>query len=855
MTMSSPLKALFGSAQQFASSCRYAFKTLSRQKVFSSVIVLTLALGVGVNVAIISLADQTLLRPLPVPEANRLVNLTDPGRPRVQMEERLMTGERQSDGGGGNTVFSYPMFRDLERAQTPFTGLAAHTYHEAIVSNGESARLATLSIVSGNYFPVLGLQPALGRLFGPDDDRVDGLAETAVLSHSYWQSAFGGDMDVLGRTLTVDDVLLTIVGVAQEGFHGTAVSARTDVFVPITISFSTDPNSIAAAVSIPNHVRRGFYWLHVFGRLRPGVTREGAEATINTLHRTILAVVETPTLIDADDQQRESFRSRSLVLEPGARGQTNVETLSMAGNSLNLLFAVSGIVLLLCCANVAGLFLLRATTRGGEIAVRASLGATRSRLASLQLTESLVLAIPATLLALPVAWATLRGAGRVPGILEAAPDVGLSGTAVLVASGIAIVSALSVALVPVRGVIRAEPARLLQAYSTKQSAGKGVARFRATLATMQIALSMALLATMGVFAQSLANIARLDPGMDIDPVVMFSVPPPGGTTTEVGSLPRFAETLSSIPGVTSVAWSNVNHLLSPNSGLTYDATVEGIDAEPVQARTDFVSPDFFQTFGIALLAGREFTDTDGFVSAIANRQFSESIGIDPQALIGRTVMTPFPLEIVGVVDDLRFGKITDDIAPQVFIPSSGEMVLAGATTFYVRSTRPPTELMSEIRATLIRSFPNSPVTNLQTMEDRLRENIAIERLFAGTSTAFALFATALAALGLYGILSYTVAQRTREIGLRIALGAPAGRVRGLVLRQVALMVTIGVLVGGAAASFFGRSARSLLLGVEPWDPLVLVAAALLLTVITLGAAYVPARRASRIDPMTVLRYQ
>jgi predicted permease len=844
-----------GPVEQFVADLGYALRTLSRQKTFTAVAVATLALGIGVNVAIFSLTEQTLLRPLPVPEPDRLVNLADPGRPFVQMEEGLLTGGRGSDGGGVDTVFSYPMFRDLEREQQPFVGLAGHTFHEAIVSTGEGARLATLSIVSGSYFPVLGLRPALGRLLGPADDRVDGLADAAVLSHAYWQSDFGGDPDVLGQRLVVDDVPLTIVGVAPEGFHGTAVSARTSVFVPITISFSSETDTFAAAMSIPNHGRRAFYWVHLFGRLKPGVTLEGAAAAMNTLNRTLLSNVEAPMLIDADEQQREAFRARSLVLEAGSRGQTSSEILSTARNSLELLFAVSGLVLLLCCANIAGLVLLRATTRSGEMAVRASLGASRGRLASLQLSESLVLALPAALLALPVAWATLHGARRVPGIFDAAPDVGLSAAAALVATGVAVVSALAVGLVPVRGVIRTEPARALQAHGTKQTAAKGVARFRAALATTQIALSMALLATMGVFAQSLANIARLDLGVDIDPVVMFSVPPPGGIATDVSSLPFVSDALEAVPGVTSVAWSNVNHLLSLNSGVIYDATVEGVDAAPVAVRTDFVSADFFQTFGIALLAGRRFNDADAFRSAIANRRFAERLGVVPEALIGRTVMAPFPLEIVGIVDDVRFGKITDEIAPQVFLQSSGRMVLTGATTFYVRSTRPPAELMSAIRAAVASVDPTLPVTNLRTMEEQLRENTAIERFFAGTSTAFAVFATALAALGLYGVLAYTVAQRSREIGLRFALGAPAGHIRGLVLRQVAWMAVIGLVLGAVTASVLGRAARSLLFGVEPWDPLVLVAAAVVLTAVTFGAAYLPARRASRVDPMTVLRYE
>jgi hypothetical protein len=289
MTIRYRLRA-FGPVEQLIANLGYALRTLSRQKTFTAVAVLTLALGIGVDVAIFSLTEQTLLRPLPVPAPDRLVNLTDPGRPLVQMEEGLLTGGRGSDAGGVETVFSYPMFRDLEREQQPFAALAAHTFYEAIVSAGDRPRLATLSLVSGGYFPALGLQPALGRLLGPGDDRVDGQAESAVLNHAYWQSELGGDPDVLGQRLIVDDVSLTIVGVAPEGFHGTAVSARTDVFVPITVSFSSGTdNAFAAAMSVPNHSRRGFYWVHLFGRLKPGVTLEGAAAAMDALHGALLS--------------------------------------------------------------------------------------------------------------------------------------------------------------------------------------------------------------------------------------------------------------------------------------------------------------------------------------------------------------------------------------------------------------------------------------------------------------------------------------------------------------------------------------------------------------------------------------
>jgi predicted permease len=837
----------------------YALRTLTRQKTFTAVAVLTLALGIGVNVAIFSLADQVLLRPLPVPEPDRLVNFTDPAMESkfaVRMDQFLIATFNVSASGGNETVFSYPMFRDLEREQEPFVGLAAHTFEDASLSIGERSRPATLALVSGSYFPVLGLTPALGRLLGPDDDRVDGQAESVVLSYGFWESEFGGDPEILGRTLTVKNVPLTIVGVAPRGFPGTAVNARPSVFVPMSIS--SGDSGFAAALSVPNHVRRDQYWVHLFARLEPGITREAAAASMNALYRAILSDVETPLLVGASEQQREAFRSRSLMLEPGARGQTSSRILDPARRSLELLLVVSGLVLLLCCANVAGLVLLRATTRSGEIAVRASLGATRARLASLQLAEALVLAVPAALLSLPVAWVILRGARLVPGIPAAAPDVSLNGVAALVAIGIAVAAALVVGLLPVRGLIRAKPGNVLQSYGTRHTTTKGVARFRAALATVQVALSMALLATVAAFAQTLANIGRLDLGADIESVVMFQTGRQDGFILEVGNniVPRIEEALEGIPGVTSVA-SSMGPLLSLQGG-GYNITVEGVDAEPVRVESSHVSPNFFRTFGTALLTGRDFTDSDSNnfsfqgAAVVVNHRFAERFGLTPDTIIGRRLSiggnTTF--DVVGVIGDLRFsGKVTDEIAPQVFFTS------AMRRTFYVRSDRPPEDLFNVIRETVASAAPAEPVWNLQTMEQQFRSNIAIVRFFAGTSTAFALLATALAALGLYGVLAYSVAQRSREIGLRFALGAPAGRIRGMVMRQVARMAVIGVVLGVAAAWFLGRATRGLLFGVEAGDPLALAAAAVLLTAVTLGAAYIPARRASRVDPMSVLRYE
>jgi predicted permease len=834
---------------------RYGARAVKARPTFAAVVMLTLALGIGVNVAIFSLVQQVLLRPLPVPEPERLLNLSDAGSKLVGMASFPFASARPSASGGPDTDFSYPMFRDLERSQEPFVELAAHRFFEANLGTGDRARLATGAFVSGSYFSVLGLRPALGRLLGPEDDRVDGRAESVVLSHAYWQTDFSGDRNVLGRTLTVNGVPLRIVGVAPRGFAGTAVNARASAFVPISIEFPTDTSSVPAAFAIPHHRSRNNYWVHLFARLKPGITREEAAAAMNARYRTLLSDVETPLLTNVNEQQREAFRSRTLVLDPGPRGQSSSQLLLPARHSLELLSLVSGVVLFLCCANVAGLLLLRATTRGGEVAVRAAMGATRMRLGSLLLAESLVLALPAALLSLPVAWLTLRGASRVPGMSAAAPEVSLSATAAIAAIGIAVASALVVGLFPVRSLLRTKPGNALQAFGVRHTTTRAVARFRTALATAQVALSMGLLAMTGVFAQSLANIARLDLGIDIDSVLTFSLSPPPGAGTDRTLFQRVAEALKATPGVSSVATS-VPAVLSLDEYVGR-ATIEGL-ADDLPFARNFVSPDFFRTFGVELVAGREFRDTDGPDRvAIVSRRFVERSRLAPDEIVGRRAnlgaldidtRAPILEEIIGVVGDVRSGKITDEIEPQVFQPGGGR-------TFYVRGARPPEDLLNAVRETVARVDPATAVTNLRTMEEQLHANVAIERFFAGTSTAFAMLATALAALGVYGVLAFSVALRSRELGLRIALGAPADRVRGMVLRQVAGMAVTGAVLGAAAAAVLGRAAQSILFGVEAGSPVALAAAAVVLAAVTFGAAYVPARRASRVDPMTVLRYE
>jgi predicted permease len=840
------------------SNLRHAVRSLLRTPGFTAAVVLTLAIGVGVNVAAFSLFQQILLRPLPVPEPDRLVNLSSPG-PKLDPQAGI-GGAMPSISGAPETLFSYPMFRDLERVQEPFVDIAAHRIvRDAILSARAQARRGTAVFVSGGYFSVLGLQPIIGRLLGPDDARVDGVAESVVLSHEYWQDELDGDPEAIGGTLLVNGRTLTIVGVTPPRFYGTTVGGRPSVFVPITFR-GPDYNPQS---SIPNHENRGFHWVNLFARLRPEVAREEAEAAINSPYRAILNDVELPLWeTNTSPQVLEEFGRRSLVLESGARGQSAVA--APAGDRLGLLFAASGMVLLLCCANVAGLMLVRGSTRTGEIAVRASLGATRGRLASLLLVESTLLALPAAMISLPIAsFAMSAIASSVPGIRvnifdTVAPgamfEVRLSIAAAVVAIAAAVVSALIAGLFPLRDLMRIELGRTLQAFGARQTSTRRVARFRSALATVQVALSMALLAMTGVFAQSLANIARVDLGLDVDSVASFSISPPTSGNTASASddlVDRLEEALAAIPGVTSVAWS-VSPLLSGNENRMLIRGVGDVDVQETVSY-NVVSSDFFRTVGIELLAGRNFVDTDapgGQGVAIVNRPFAEHFGLDGDVVGSQVRFTTRQgenVEIIGVVSDATYGNVTDEVGPQLF-----QHIRRGLNV-YVRGALEPASLIGSIQIAAASVAPDVPVIDLRTMEQQVRDNLATERFAAGAATTLAVLATVLAGIGLYGVLAYSVAQRSRELALRVALGATAHRIRSAVLRQVGIVALSGTAIGVVAALLLGRAAESLVYGVSGSDPLALAVAAAVLAVVMLGVSYGPSRRASRVDPMTALR--
>jgi predicted permease len=828
---------------------RYSLHGFALRPVFAATVVLTLALGIGVNVAVFSLYDQIMLRELPVSRPNELVKVVSPG-PRAGMQ----LGNQQGPNDEG---FSYPLFRDLEAAGDADVDLAASWIAQVSLGYAERTVRRSAVLVTADYFSVLGVGAALGRVLGAQDVVDSEPPAAVVLSFDYWTRDFGADPSAIGKTLVVSGQPLEIVGVAPRGFVGTTPGESIAVFAPATLEWFRSP-----ILRMPIIEDRLFSYLYVFGRLRPGVLREAAEGRLNAAFRAVLSDVEVPAaLANGEAGEIDELRARTLSLVPGARGQTRAP--EFARTPLVVFFAATATILLIACVNLANLMFARAAGRVGEIAVRASLGAARRRLYALLSVEALLLAGFAALLSLPVALGVLRvvDALQPPGLRVFA--LGLDPRMIAVACAIAAASAVVFALAPMVKLVGTDPVRALQANGLRAFGGKNVGRVRFTLATTQIALSMSLLVLAALFAQSLANAARVDLGLRTESIVTFQVSPSvSGYSLERGTqaLEALERELAAQPGVTGVSTSALSLL----SGQRWSSSVavEGLEqaqGEGSGVNVNEVGTGLLEVLDIPLLRGRGFTNADMARDApevaIVNETFAKrfNLGDDP---IGKRLSfnrSPPNVEIVGLVRDAAYNAVKAPFVAQVMRPRGQSGGFGVGATFYVRTTQTADAVLAAVPDIVARVDPNLPVNDLRTFESQVRRSLQTDWLLVTLAGLLATIATLLAAIGIYGVLSYMVAQRSREIGLRLALGAEPTRVRRMVMKQVGWMVAIGVPIGIGAALFVGDLARSLLFGLAPTDPFAAAGAAAVLAVAVLGASYWPARRASRVDPVVALR--
>ena len=829
---------------------RYALRSLRKVPLFTAIAVLSIALGIAANTAVFTLVDQVVLRALPVMRPGELVQVSAPDT------------ESYGGGMGDGTELSYAMYRDLRDHNEVFAGMFCRMPNGLTITDGGRSELVTAELVSGTFFPQLGVRPAVGRLFTAEEDRVAGGHPVAVLGFNYWMSRFAGDRSIVGRAITVNGHPLEVIGVVQAGFDGLDLGQPPQVYVPITMQPQMGPAWLQLDT-------RRFRWVQVFARLREGVAVARAEAGLQPLYQSLLRQEATDAAFaTASGDTKKRFLEGRLRVESASRGHSSLR--ESITDPLLILMAVAGLVLLIVCANVANLLIARGAARHRELALRLAVGASQRQIVRLLLVESLVLALAGAAIGLLLAsW----GASLLLGFF-ATPDSLPAVTADPDARILLFTSLLAIGTAMLSGVIPAfRSTRVDLAHALKGSGGAVVAeqpRLRKTLVVAQVALSFLLLIGAGLFLRSLQNLMAVDVGFRTTHVLAFSVNPSlAGYDPERSR--AFSETLldtvSRTPGVSSAAYAFMSLLGGGGWGMGF--TVEGFQhpaGEGAVSMVNAVSPGYFAAMGIPLLAGREFDMRDDRVLpppdgwpyrvAVVNQTFVQRYfkGANPLGRhigIGDDPGTQMPIEIVGVAKDSRYTGIREDPRPQVFFPY--RQAKMESITTYVRTEQDPDQVMQSIRRGISAIDPTVPIFSVTTMEDLVQRSVVNERLIAGLSATLSTIATLLAVVGLYGVIAYTVTRRTREIGIRMALGALGSQIAGGVLREAGTLVLVGLGLGFGAAWWLGRYVQSQLYGVTPADPTTIALAAAALASVGVVAALVPARRASRVSPMSALR--
>lgn len=809
----------------------YAWRRLRQSPGFALVAIVTLALGIGANTAIFGVVDRLLVRPLPVqnPDSLALIGATRPD--------------------GADFEFNFPLIQDYQRANTVFADLSATATTTVGLGTDTTTGRHQALLVSGNYFRLLGVPAALGRTFAENEGVEVEDAAVVVLGHGVWVRQFGADPAVIGRSIRLNGHSFTVIGVAPREFRGTTRSFVPDLYVPITAYGWLDAERPGNEHPLRS---RYFTWVQMFGRLREGVSREQAQESLNLLARGIHAATPANT-------------STNLVVLPGAQGFT--QDFREVRLPLRLLWATAALVLLIACANLANLQLARAQSRSREVAIRLALGARRTRIVRQLLTESLMLSL----------------AGGVAGVLVALwlgqflerfrppeSSVSVNGDVDFRLLGFALLASLvtgvGFGLFPA---LRASRPNVVPELKGGTSGGDGPARrgsMRQVLVVFQVALSLLVLIGAGLCVRSLLNLRRVDPGFEPSQVLLVSLDLGLNRYDPLPAESFYAnllERVRTLPGVESAGLAST----TPLSGRAPAMSVERVEGyEPPDRRGrpfgDFtlVTPGYFGTMGIPLLQGRDVGEADTALArpvVVVNEAFARRYW-PGQEVLGRRIFqhssgTPLETEVVGVVRTTKHRRLTDDARPAMYFPVAQKPDQARALTLAVRTGLDPTVMAARLREVVKALDPQVPVFSVRTMEQQRDGSLALERMAATLLLAFGGLALLLAALGIYGVLAYSVGRRTREIGVRMALGARVTDVLTLVLRQGLSLVGIGLGVGLLAALGATRWLGSFLFGVSPLDPLTLGLGVLLLALVALAACWLPARRAARVNPIVALR--
>jgi predicted permease len=830
---------------------RYGIRGLLKRKAFAAIAVLTLALGIGANTAIFTLVNAVMLKSLPVQKPEELVLFTDATNEGTSLEDSPRTGQWQRF-----SYASYEYFRDHNQS---FQEIAALRSGESPLSvrqtdaQANAAARANGHLVTGNYFSVLGVHATRGRVLTPEDDK-QGASPAAVISHRYWEQQLNSDPSVVGKSFIINGTNFTVVGITPPEFFGVRVRRPPDFWLPLSFHEQIELR--------PSYLtNKEAYWLTLVARLKTGVTMEQAQAAVNLALRQHLTEQAGSELTA---ERQKGIQNTYVTLAEGQGGISGLRR--NYSKPLHMLMAIVGMVLLIACANVGSLLLSRAASRKAEISLRMALGATRRRIIRQLITESMLLAGIGGLLGVLLAqWGVFVLVGLVAPTspLDTRPDVGI----LAFTAGVSVLAGILFGLIPA---IQASRTDLAGAMKEKSRTKNGLGRLNLSslMVVLQVGLSMVLLTGAGLFARSLLKLQNEDVGFNRNNVLLVGIDSrlAGYKTTELSALyQQVMERLSTLPTVRNVSMATY----APMSGSSRTSSVKitGYTPQPdedLSVQDLLTGPKYAETLGVPLLRGREIELRDNASSpkvAVVNATFAEKY-FKNQNPIGRTFTFDdetepvTQLEIIGVIGDVKWDDAREKTEPAVYRPILQVQEQGAYTaTIHIRTTSDPTPLTSQVRQMINQIDDKLPIFGVTTLDEQLRRNLDQERLIAQLVSFFGALALILACIGLYGVMAHGVARRTNEIGIRMALGARGGNIAWMVIRETLYLVLAGLVIGVPAALVGAKLISAQLFGLRPTDPLTLVGASVVLTIVALLAGYLPARRASRVNPLSALRYE